>query len=257
MPKMENHQAQDRVQILLAADSSSGKTSSLATLANAGYKLRILDFDNGLDVLRSHLSDDGLANVHFKTLRDDIEAAKPTAWKEFRKVLKDGWTETDENGEVVEELGRPRDWGTDMVLAIDSATFMTSALKHEILALNQDKMTSQLSQPQWGDVSRHMTNLLESLTSHRYGCNMIITATTIAVEDANGVSKMYPNIGSKPFAQSVSSFFNNVIGIKSMAKGRKLRTVSDGRQEYKNTNPRHVPAEMDPDLAELFALLKK
>jgi Tfp pilus assembly pilus retraction ATPase PilT len=51
MPSMLDHESNELVKILVAADSGSGKTGSLASLVDAGFNLRILDFDNGLSVL--------------------------------------------------------------------------------------------------------------------------------------------------------------------------------------------------------------
>ena len=38
-------------------DSGTGKTEALCSLVLAGYKLRILDLDNGLDIVKSYLTE--------------------------------------------------------------------------------------------------------------------------------------------------------------------------------------------------------
>ena len=68
MASIKNHTSVDVTKLLLVGDSGSGKTASLATLANAGYKLRILDFDNGLDILPEFLTDTGVNNVSYVSL---------------------------------------------------------------------------------------------------------------------------------------------------------------------------------------------
>ena len=50
MPILSNHQSSEFTKLLLMGDSKSGKTGSLAPLTRK-YKLRILDYDNGLDAL--------------------------------------------------------------------------------------------------------------------------------------------------------------------------------------------------------------
>ena len=52
MPSLDQHQSNDFVKLLLIGDSKAGKTGSLISLVKAGYKLRILDLDNLLDVLK-------------------------------------------------------------------------------------------------------------------------------------------------------------------------------------------------------------
>ena len=50
MPNLSKHQSSEFTKLLLMGDSKSGKTGALASLVLAGYKLRILDFDNGLEI---------------------------------------------------------------------------------------------------------------------------------------------------------------------------------------------------------------
>jgi hypothetical protein len=51
MPSLDKHQSSEFTKLLLEGDSGSGKTGSLASLVAAGFKLRVLDMDNGLDSL--------------------------------------------------------------------------------------------------------------------------------------------------------------------------------------------------------------
>ena len=57
MPALGQHQSSDIVKMLFIGPSGAGKTGALASLASAGYNLRILDMDNGLDVLANVLND--------------------------------------------------------------------------------------------------------------------------------------------------------------------------------------------------------
>jgi hypothetical protein len=73
MPNLANHQSSNFTKLLLIGDSGSGKTGSLTSLVAAGYKLRIWDFDNGLDPLVQHVrrtAPDKLGNIEYHTLRD-------------------------------------------------------------------------------------------------------------------------------------------------------------------------------------------
>ena len=69
MASIRNHTSTDVTKLLLVGDSGSGKTATLATLANAGYNLRILDFDDGLAILPEFLLDSAVDRVSFVTLR--------------------------------------------------------------------------------------------------------------------------------------------------------------------------------------------
>ncbi len=71
MPSLSKHQSNDFVKLLLLGDAKSGKTGSLVSLVEAGYKVRILDFDNLLDILAKLISEqcpEQIDNVEFRSL---------------------------------------------------------------------------------------------------------------------------------------------------------------------------------------------
>ena len=131
MPSLANHQSNQFTKLLLIGDAKSGKTGSLVSLVKAGYKLRILDFDNLLDILKFKAMEecpDKLDNVEFVTVRDNYKAGasgsqidgKPKAWITAIKLL-DNWKYDDT------DLGRPADWGPDCILIVDSLSRLCDA----------------------------------------------------------------------------------------------------------------------------------
>ena len=54
MPKGSEHKSRKYVKLLYLGDSGTGKTGSLVSLVQAGYKLRVIDLDDGLDALTAH-----------------------------------------------------------------------------------------------------------------------------------------------------------------------------------------------------------
>ena len=115
MPSLSHHQSNEYTKLLIEGDSGSGKTGSLASLVKAGYKLRILDFDNGLEPLKQFImrdSPESIDNVEFVSLRD-VRKAGPegptvTSPKAFMKGIKllDKWKYTDDEGKET-DLGVP------------------------------------------------------------------------------------------------------------------------------------------------------
>jgi hypothetical protein len=101
MPNLASHQSATTTKLLLIGDPGSGKTGALASLASAGYQLRILDFDNGLDVLKNLLSDPktpydkkAINNVTYMTVTDEMKnvagkliPSKATAWSQGIQML--------------------------------------------------------------------------------------------------------------------------------------------------------------------------
>ncbi len=68
MANIKRHKAAEYTKLMLVGDSGSGKTTALSTLANAGYNLRILDFDDGLSILPEFLNKDAVKNAAFSIL---------------------------------------------------------------------------------------------------------------------------------------------------------------------------------------------
>jgi hypothetical protein len=60
--------------MLNMGDAGSGKTGALASLAKAGQRLVILDFDNGLDILIGLLKNDqkALEHIYYETFTDEL-----------------------------------------------------------------------------------------------------------------------------------------------------------------------------------------
>ncbi len=78
MPTLTHHQSNEYTKLLITGDSGSGKTGALTPLVTAGYKLRILDMDNGLETLKQFVlreCPDKIGNVEFRTLRDKRKAS--------------------------------------------------------------------------------------------------------------------------------------------------------------------------------------
>lgn len=250
MPAFTDHPSSIRTKLLLVGDSGTGKTSSLATLANAGYKVNILDYDAGLDILKNYLTPDGLKNVNYLTLKDDM--TKATAWQRGRDIVFKGWkTET-------EDLGKVQDWSADTVLVIDSLTFMGDAAKHAAAALNGKPITGQLSQQEWGEAVRVVENFLDYITSDFVKCNLVMTALPLPLEDDSGVSRLYPSAVTKAFSSmKVAKYFNNLFRVANRRDGTPyFRTAGDARMACKNSAPKIIKPEEDANLAEIFKKLQ-
>ena len=258
MAKYSQHQSRRAAKVLITGDNGAGKSACLASLANAGYELFIIDFDNGLDILRSYLHPGAEDRIHYHTFRDDPSQVKATAWKDAYSVTTKGWKFDNE------DCGKPWEWPDNHVLVVDSLTFGTRQVGHHILTLNNRKITEQVSLPEWGAVNRELTAFLDRITGDDYG-SVIVTAQPVNVDDENGVSRVYPHIGTKNYSMEVAGFFNTSIGIKTGKQNKRvLQLVGSTRQEFK-TSVAPVPPEVeipnpgDPNYgyAKLFSVLKK
>lgn len=249
MGNWREHKSSNRVKLLLAGDSGAGKTSQLGLLANAGYKVVIADFAEGLDSLGGILDEVGVENVYFKTFRDDTttDGAKAEAWAQFKRELRKG----DWGG-----MGPISNWGDDVVFAVDDLSGATDAVKHYALAISGKKMHDRPSLPDWGNINDELdVYLMQGLTSPQIQCNVIFNTHWVPVDDEDGISRFFPKVGTKSNSVHNSGrHLNNVIWIKSNRKGeRTFRTSGDSSRDLKTA--RRLPTEVEANMPELFKLL--
>lgn len=254
MTAFKDHPINKRVKALVTGDPGSGKTTLLASLANAGYNLRIMDFDAGLDILRAYLTPEGTDRTKYVTLTDSLNTA--TAFNLAYRLLS-SW----KVGE--EDLGPVKSWGEDTVLAVDTITRAGDAALRRALAMSGKKFNDQASQPEWGTAIRDVEFLISYLTSEEVKCNVVFNSHLkyVGGEDGNAI-KTYPHVvGSVTgggFPTRVGGYFNTIIRVDEKAKGaRVLRTISDHKMSLKNPAPKVVLPEEEPDLAKLFAKIKE
>lgn len=284
MPTIDDHSSASVVKALLVGDSGSGKTTALATLANAGYELFICDCDNGLDTLRHFVKPEHHKRVHFKTFIDKTANVQgmlkglPQAAQGVVGALVD-WTEPAPPGyappALVEapkpagpfgafapptaptpsgpptiSLGNPNTWGPHQVLVIDSLTFFGNACMNFAQGI-AGKLGQQPSQADWGNAIRMQENLLTMLYSDDIKCQVIVTAHLAFQEDKSigGVQRGYPSALGNKLPARVSRYFNSVILMEStvpIAAGQPVRRVIRTRSTPRIELKTPVPTMPDP-----------
>jgi hypothetical protein len=142
-----------RLKMLVQGHSKSGKTGLLASAANAGYKIRVLDYDgNGRATLMRYIKPEFHANVDVVTLEDRTHSELasltepdgiPDAYHRGLKLL-DRWKYKQRDGTEV-DLGSPREWGPDTIVVLDSATGQAKAALLRVRALNKTRDLRKLS----------------------------------------------------------------------------------------------------------------
>lgn len=248
--------------LLLIGPSGTGKSGSLVSLIEAGYKVRILDYDNGLDVVKSVLIKKGrtdlLANVNYEPLRDErgfvgtkIVCKTATAFQNGMRFL-DNWP----------GLGPVSKWGSDCILVVDSLTLMSQAALQQVLALN-GRLGGTAELQDWGKAQDAIENVLSLLTGNQTKCNVIVMSHVAFIDDANGISQGYPMSLGKSLSPKIGNYFNTCLMTKLIGTGqtakRVIRTVPDGSiTGLKHSIPGQIPTELpiETGLATFFAATK-
>jgi hypothetical protein len=264
LPSLNEHQSREFTKLLITGDSKAGKTGALTSLVKAGYKLRILDYDNGLDVLKQFVMKEcpkNVGNVEFRTLRDKRRATAngveivggPKAFIDGIKML-DRW----KYGDV--DLGVPSEWGADCILVLDSLTFFSDAAfdfretlvprgsggKYDVRAVYKDAQDA-------------VENTLGLLTGDTFRTNVIVISHSKYVENQDGTTKGYPVSVGSALSPAIPRYFNNYVRFVTKGGKRKIETTTSALFDLANARPFDIKKdfEVETGLAEIFEMLRK
>lgn len=255
MPSLSDHHASSVVKLLNIGESGSGKTGALASLARAGYRLHILDFDNGLDILSTTLRDDppALARVEYETLRDTITSVNGIpkvkspvhAYKDAAKTLA-SWNAQDFT---------PAD-----VLVIDTLTTMSDAAFNEALMLG-GRLNQRPQLQDYGWLSDSLKLFLEMITAPEFNCHVVVNTHVryLSGEADTEIMRGLPNAKGQEISRTVSRYFNTVTFTRTQGTGpgakRLISTQPQGVVEVKTSAPTKVKPTypIESGLAVLFS----
>lgn len=269
MPTLDQFKKDNPVKMLLIGDSGSGKTGALASLVDAGYKVRVLDLDSGLDALVARVKDQSLLkNVGYMTLIDKRQSKQlnpkevrldgpPTAYSDVLKSFA-GWKKPDGS-----ELFPPvKKWDTNTVLVLDSLQFFSMALMNYVTA-SQGRAINKREIQDYNTHNIFMENFLSILYNPiEVPCNVIVTSHVAYRENEGGaITKGFPSVLGNKLPQYIATYFNTTILVRTRGTGagakRELVTTSEGVIELKCPSP-NVPRTLplETGLATLFSQLK-
>lgn len=269
MTNLTNHQSNKYTKMILIGDSKSGKTGALASLVCAGYKLRILDYDNGLDPLKTFVEKNCptlLKTVEYRTLRDKVKSTplgtvidgSPKAFVDGIKML-DKWKYKDGEEEI--DLGPPSEWGPECILVIDSLTFMSEAAFNfrEPLAV-RGKDGRYDNRMVYFDAQKAIMAVLSLLSSDSFRTNVIVISHIRYVENEEGRRKGYPTAIGEAISTRIPQYFNTMALFETGQGGKRtLKTVSTAIIDLANPKPFDAaPAySIETGMAEFFAVLRE
>lgn len=259
MPSLTEHHSGAITKLLLIGDSGSGKTGSLTSLARAGFKLRILDLDNGVDSLAAFLRHEEpakLANVEYETRRDSyspspsgpIIKGMPKAFAEAMKLMTT-WTDGT----------HPAEWGKDYIFVLDSLTALGRCAFEWAKGMNP---TSKDPRQWFYAAQRAVEDCIAMLSSEAFNTNVIIISHITYLELADGTSRGYPSAVGTALSKHVAKYFNTLILCESRGSGdnvkRRLHTVPTSLIDLKNPAPFQLDKAYDisDGMAQIFNTLR-
>lgn len=240
MPFLADHHGSTLIKVLVMGDSGTGKTGSLESLIRAGFKLKILDLDNGLDILASRFSQDSplLSNVEFETISQERKwdpktgalkkTTAPEAWPEAMRVLT-RWTDP----------AAPDPLTPQHILVIDSLTRFGNYALDNVLFVN-NRLGENPTQPEWGAAQRLLQNVISMLFSDVIPCHVIVLTHVRVLTLDTGKVKWMPSSLGQALSEIIPTFANNMIFYQTQKDKRMLTTQPSGFVDVKVTNPNKV-----------------
>lgn len=247
--------------MLYIGDSGTGKTGSLVSLVRDGYRLRIIDYDNGLSSLAAFVAKEcpyKADNVDYVTFRDKYKAGpsgpivkgQPRAYVDSLKAM-ERWP-TDESD--------PAEWGHDTVLVIDSMTRMGRAAFEWAKGMNPGAKDPR----QWFYSAQQVVeNAIALLTSESFFTNVIVISHITLVEFEDGTQRGYPSTIGKAFSKNVGSYFDTLLVAEARGSGanvkREIKTVRTQMVDVKTPAPFALEATypLGSGMATIFAKLRE
>jgi hypothetical protein len=256
--------------MLVEGDPGSGKTGALASLVKAGYKLRILDYDNGLEPLKQFVQRENpekLKEIEYRTLRDKRKASPdgpvidgaPRAFIDGIKML-DRWRYRADDGSEV-DLGVPATWGADCIFVLDSLTFFSDAafdFREPLVPRSRDNKYDKRAV--YKDAQDAIEKTIALLTSESFRTNVIINTHIRYVDNEDGTRKGYPTAVGAALSPQLPAYFNSVALCLTKAGGKRvIKTAATALIDLKNPKPFAMLPEypIETGLADFFAVLRE
>lgn len=252
MPSMLEHESNSIVKVLCPSDSGAGKTGALASLVDAGLNVRVLDFDNGLSVLKGFVKDKPkLANVHFVNgLQDEIKLSggrmgitKAPAFQRAMDALdkggKDFWGA---------DIPPVKQWTPRDVLVVDSLSMAGRASLQMVLYANAKGMSAPEIQ-HYGLAMENIEKWIQMMTSSSIGCHVIINTHQTTIE---GSAKLYPEALGSKLSPKIGRYFDNVVAINASGGKRVFKTTKDGMLPLKTAVPLKEDYPIDTGWKDIF-----
>jgi len=243
MPDILDHHANETIKMFNIADQGKGKTGALMSLAAVGYKIRVLDFDNGSDILknlltsydypyRKYMEDNNIplkGAIHIFTLQekmvkhiseDRYVPLAARAWKRMVAIMEGTDKESKENN-----FGSIDTWDNQTVLVFD--TFGTCA---ECAFFQQQELNNRLGQRMddhgrdTGGAQNLLRDMLKKMFMAEIRCNIIFNSHIVFVDLSSGVA-------ARPQAPNPNSTAQQLDSISDprgypMAIGRALSPIA-------------------------------
>lgn len=253
--------------ILIVGFPGAGKTGAIASLLNAGFKVRMLMYDkvSNLQPLFTYTNPAMLANLDVVVLEDKMRAGQhfqepvgiPTAFADGLKAMVE-WP----GG-----LGKSSDWGPDTIVVLDSLTSLgESSMRRAMRFANKTPMN--LTDRVWGFAITEQLHYIQALCSSQNRHHTVVLAhlkmigpKEIRADDSDLTKQIkeqqadliptryFPSALGRGLPQEIGKEFATILLAENKVVGGKvrkvLRTVPREELDLKLPAAKGFPEELD------------
>jgi hypothetical protein len=261
------------IKLILCGESGAGKTGAFASLAGAGYNLRLLDLDNNSGILRNLLTKPTSPYVKanpkvLERLQSVIAPSEPrgliggklgitkaNVWSAASGALAD-WKDEEKS------YGAITSWTSQEVLIIDTFTRLSQAAMNFHLAFN-GRLNQKPSLYDFGDAQQLLRYFLEIITSPEVPCNVVLSCHIDKTENkSTSTPEEYPMSIGAALGPQIGTYFGTLLKVDKIGSGEKLRrvirTVPSSALGVKTSIPFEAKPEypLESGLADYFAAVR-
>jgi AAA domain len=275
MPTFDNFATSQTTKMLFIGHSGTGKTGASCSLAAAGYNVRILDLDKGVEVISDYLNNPKSLYLRAKDGVWTTEQAKTIKERMSFVSLDEGmvlqagniipkgdlWTKIGsqltewKDGEA--KFGNVSTWGPKDVLIIDGLSRLAQAAFNYQLKMNA-RLNGRPEQSDYWNAQQLVLRLLMLLYSSEVKCNVIMICHISFIETKDGPTRGFAQSIGKALSPQIGQFFNHALLAKASGQGENVKRIiltnTSGMVDLKSAAPLRVKPEysLETGLAEYF-----
>ncbi len=236
------------IKLLLAGESGSGKSASMASLLNEGYNVLCFNFDNNTRIVHELVPAAGerLVDVPYNVTND--VGGKNMAYVDFVGHLKTGIR-------VGERLVKVQSLDQSWVIVFDTLTYMSECVLRHVLGANKIVRDDAqgFNEAYWGRAQQIVHSLINYMTGPAIGAHVIFNAHTEWRQLEDGKKRYVPIVLGSALSPIIGRNFTDVwrIGIK-IDGSRVVSTQTNLEMNLKCSSPLKLKAEEPLDLGKIF-----
>jgi hypothetical protein len=293
MPDIIDHHSSETTKAFILGKQGTGKTGAIASLIAIGFKVRMLDFDNGADILKNlltnpyypykkYMEDNNIplrGALNYITITEQMVKHKTenrfvpksaTGWPRMVDLL-ENWID----GEI--KLGPVESWENDTILVTDTFATLADLAYFHIQALNGRlgaRREGYDYQRDVGGAQGILGDFLKKIFNPLVKCNILIASHVTWVDESKGISERpradgvetdptgYPSAIGRALSPVVGKYFNNVLSIEQSGNGitekHEIVTIPSKGISAKSSLPGLLKPRysVETGLAEIFCALR-